>query len=69
MEESRYYAVMSVFLVILFILLLWLGTDILVKMEAAGKLPVHGAEAVAMLSGFIFIAGFIAGIIGILRFK
>ena len=67
--KVEYYAVMSVLLVILFIFLLWLGTDILVKMEAAGISHVHGAEAVAMLSGFVFFAGFIAGIIGILRFK
>jgi len=67
--KVKYYAVMSVLLAILFILLLWLGTGVLVKMEAAGQLPVHGAEGVAMLSGFVFIAGIITGIIGMLRFK
>ena len=67
--KVRYYAMMTVLSAILFLLLIFFGIDILVKMEAAGQLPDHGAEAVGMISGFVFFAGFIAGIIGMLRFK
>ena len=41
--------------------------DYLVKMEKAGKLPVHGAEDLAWAIGGIFAAGILAGIIGIIR--
>lgn len=44
-----------------------IGDDFLVNMELAGKLPVHGAEDIARVTGGDFAAGILAGIIGIIR--
>ena len=64
--KVSYYAFLSVIFIVLFIFLLYVGGDILVKMESAGKLWVHGAEDIAMPFGFVCIAGFFAGMIGVI---
>ena len=67
-RKSSHYAILCVIFLILFILLLLVGIDTLVKMENAGKLRIHMAEGIAMSVGFICVAGVIAGIIGIFSF-
>jgi hypothetical protein len=64
--KVKYYAFLSVIFVVIFIFLLFAGIDILVKMESAGKLWVHGAEDIAMPFGFVCVAGFLAGMIGVI---
>jgi hypothetical protein len=66
-QKTSYYAISLAIFVLIPILLLISGGDFLVKMEKAGKLPVHGAEDLAWAIGGIFVAGIIAGIIGIIR--
>jgi len=62
-QRSRYYyAILIGISGLLFLLLLIVGTDILVKMN----LPGHWAEDIAVSIGFICAAGFFAGIIGFL---
>jgi hypothetical protein len=64
-EKASYYAILGGICLILVIFEWVVGISILVKMQLKGKL----AEGIAMSVGFIFIAGIIAGIIGIFRFR
>ena len=68
-QKASYYAISIAIFVGLPILILNLniGGDFLVKMERAGKLPVHGAEDLAWVIGGVFAAGILADIIGIIR--
>jgi hypothetical protein len=70
-QKAIYYAIsIAIFVGLpLLILNLNIGGDFLVKMERAGKLPVHGAEDLAWFIGGIFAAGIVAGIIGIIRVR
>jgi hypothetical protein len=65
--KASYYTIsIAIFLVLIILFSLW-GINIFVSMEKAGKIHVHGAEDYAWAIGSIFIAGIIAGIIGIFR--
>lgn len=68
-QKASYYAISIVVFVGLPVLIINLniGDDFLVRMERAGKLPVHGAEDLAWTIGGVFAAGILAGIIGIIR--
>ncbi|MFZ4563394.1 MAG: hypothetical protein ACOYNU_08455 [Bacteroidales bacterium] len=68
-QKAWYYAIsIAIFAgVPILIINLNIGDDFLVKMERAGKLPVHGAEDLAWAIGGVFAAGILAGIIGIVR--
>jgi hypothetical protein len=63
--KASYYAIMGGIFLILLIFEFLVGISILVKMQLKGDL----AEGIAMSVGFIFVAGIIAGIIGIFRFR
>ena len=63
--KASYYAIMGGIFLILLIFEFLVGISILVKMQLKGRL----AEGIAMSVGLIFIAGIIAGIIGIFRFR
>jgi hypothetical protein len=60
-----YYLVLVVISIIIFLLLCFVGVDLLVKMYNHGK----EAEDIAWLIGGVCIAAFIAGIIGAFRFR
>jgi hypothetical protein len=64
-EKASFYAIMGGIFLILLIFEFLAGISILVKMQLKG----HLAEGIAMTTGFIFVAGIIAGIIGIFRFR
>ena len=64
-ENSMYYLVLVVISIIVFLLLSFVGLDILVKLYNHG----HEAEGIAWLIGGTCAAGFIAGIIGAFRFR
>jgi hypothetical protein len=64
-EKASYYAIMGGIFLILLIFEFLVGISILVRMQLKGQL----AEGIAMSVGFIFVAGIIAGIIGIFRFR
>jgi hypothetical protein len=63
--KASYYAIMGGIFLILLIFEFLKGISILVKMQLKGDL----AEGIAMSVGFICLAGIIAGIIGIFRFR
>ena len=67
--KARYYAISIVIYLLLLVLFIYKGIDILVKMGNTGKLRGHGAEDLAWSIGSIFVAGIIAGIIGIIRVR
>jgi hypothetical protein len=50
---------------ILLLFEIFAGIRILVNMRLNG----HLAEGIAMVGGFIFVAGIVAGIIGMIRFR
>mgnify|MGYP001374678559 CR=1 FL=1 len=66
-QKASYYAISIAIFVVLLLIIINIPGDYLVKMEKAGKLPVHGAEELAWAIGGIFAAGILAGIIGIIR--
>jgi hypothetical protein len=66
-QKASYYAISIAIFVALPIIIMNIPGDYLVKMEKAGKLPVHGAEDLAWAIGGVFAAGILAGIIGIIR--
>ena len=66
-QKASFYAISIAIFVALPIIIINLPGDYLVKMEKAGKLPVHGAEDLAWAIGGIFAAGILAGIIGLIR--
>jgi hypothetical protein len=63
--KANYYAIMGGIFLILLIFEFLGGISILVKMQLKGDL----AEGIAMSVGFICVAGIIAGIIGIFRYR
>jgi len=64
-KNPIYYLVLAAISVILFLLLCFVLLDILVKMYQQG----HEAEDIAWFIGGTCVAGFIAGIIGAIRFR
>ena len=64
-ENPIYYLVLVVISIILFLLLCFVGVNILVKMYSHG----HEAEDIAWTIGGGCVAGFIAGISGVFRFR
>lgn len=60
-----YYVMLMVISVLLFVLLLFVGIDILIKMQ----LPGHGAEDMAWFLGSFCIIGFLAGVFGLLLYQ
>lgn len=63
-EKPKYYLVLAVISLILILLLLFVGIPILMKMHLHRKV-----EDIAAPIGGVCISGFIAGIIGALRFR
>ena len=68
-EKAIYYFILLVISVILLILLFKVGIGILVKIESKLQIPNRWAESMAWNIGGVCFAGFIAGIIGALRFR
>lgn len=64
-EKTAYYLAEVAISIILFLLFCFVGIDFLVKAYPQG----HNAEDMAWLFGSIWVAGFIAGIIGAIRFR
>jgi hypothetical protein len=64
-EKTAYYLMEVAISIIIFLLFCFVGIDFLVKTFTQG----HNAEDFAWLFGSIWVAGFIAGIIGAIRFR
>jgi len=64
-QKASYYAISIAIFVALPLIIMNIPGDYLVKMEKAGKLPVHGAEDLAWAIGGVFAVGILASIIGI----
>jgi len=64
----KYYAILIGISVLLFFLLIKAGIGALVKIQSKFQIPGHWAEDMAWSLGFVFIAGFLAGLIGFFIF-
>lgn len=62
--KAKYYAIMGIIFLVLFLLELFAGIDILVRMANEGRLSGHRAEDVAMPVGMVLVTGVLAGLIG-----
>ena len=62
--KANYFLWLSIVSFVLLLLLLFIGVNILMKMQN-GKM----AEAICFTAGGFFIGGFVSGIIGMLRYR